>query len=96
VACRGNLPGKVGDPTLITIEFEVMENTWADGLAWGLLEMLARLCRQHPEEIQGERFWHLACRDDTGRPMNMPGHHELSHHVDHLDFLMYDTSQMYL
>jgi hypothetical protein len=28
--------GKVGDPTSITIEFEVRENTWADGLARGL------------------------------------------------------------
>jgi hypothetical protein len=30
--CRG----KVGDPTSITIEFEVRENTWANGLARGL------------------------------------------------------------
>jgi hypothetical protein len=50
--CRGI----VGDPTLITIKFEFMENTWADGLARGLQEMLARLCGQHPEEIQEERF----------------------------------------
>jgi hypothetical protein len=87
--CRG----MVGDPTSITIEFEVRENTWADGLARGLQEMLARVRGQHPEEIQEERFRHLARRDDTGRPMNMPGHHELSHHVDHLDFMLYCTQQ---
>jgi uncharacterized protein (DUF3820 family)/regulator of replication initiation timing len=87
--CRG----KIGDPTLITIEFEVRENTWADGLARGLQEMLAHVCGHHPEEIQEERFRHLAHRDDTGCPMNMPGHHELSHHVDHLDFMLYCTQQ---
>jgi hypothetical protein len=87
--CRGT----VGDPTSITIEFEFMENTWADGLARGLQEMLARLCGQHLEEIQEERFRHLARRDDTGCPMNMPGHNELSHHVDHLDFMLYCTQQ---
>jgi hypothetical protein len=52
--CRG----KVGDPTSITIEFEVRENTWADGLARGLQEMLACVCGQHPEEIQEEHFRH--------------------------------------
>jgi cell division protein FtsB len=87
--CRG----KVGDPTLITIEFEVMENTWANGLAQGLQEMLARLCRQHPKEIPEEHFRHLTHCDDTGCPMNMPGHHEMSHHMDHLDFLMSSTQQ---
>jgi hypothetical protein len=87
--CRG----KVGDPTSITIDFEVRENNWADGLAWGLQEMLARVCGQYPEEIQEERFRHLAHRDDTGCPMNMPGHHELSHHVDHLDSMLYCTQQ---
>jgi vacuolar-type H+-ATPase subunit I/STV1 len=25
--------------------------------------------------------------------MNMPGHNELSHHVDHMDFLLYSTQQ---
>jgi hypothetical protein len=25
--------------------------------------------------------------------MNMPGHNELSHHVDHLDFILYSTQQ---
>jgi hypothetical protein len=56
--------------------------------------MLARLCGEHPEEIQEERFRHLTRRDDTGCPMNMPRHHELSHHVDHLDFLLYSTQQV--
>jgi hypothetical protein len=55
--------------------------------------MFARVCGQHPEEIQEEHFRHLARRDDIGRPMNMPGHHELSHHVDHLDFMLYCTQQ---
>jgi hypothetical protein len=55
--------------------------------------MFARMCEQHPEEIQEEHFWHLARRDDTGRPMNMSRHHELSHHVDHLDFMLYCTQQ---
>jgi hypothetical protein len=85
--------GKVGDPTSPLIEFEIVENTWADALARVLQEMLARMCGKHVEETQEERFWHLAQRDDTGRPMNMPGHHELSHHVDHLDFMLYCTQQ---
>jgi hypothetical protein len=55
--------------------------------------MLARMYGQHIAETQEERFWHLAQCDDPGRPMNMPGHHELSHHVDHLDFMLYCTQQ---
>jgi hypothetical protein len=88
-SCRG----KVGDPTSPLIEFEIVENTWADGLDRGLQEMLARMCGQHVEETHEEHFRHLAQRDDTGRPMNMPGHHELSHHMDHLDFMLYYTQQ---
>jgi vacuolar-type H+-ATPase subunit I/STV1 len=56
-------------------------------------EMLARLCGLHVEEIQTEHFRHLARRDADGRPMNMPRHNELSHHVDHMDFLLYSTQQ---
>jgi hypothetical protein len=79
--------GKMGDPTSMLIEFEIMENSWADGLARGIQEMLARLCGHHVEEIKGFRFQHYARRDDTGRPMEMPPlHHKLRHHVDHLDF----------
>jgi hypothetical protein len=48
--------GKIGDPTYMLIEFEIMENSWADGLARGIQEMLARLCRHHVEEIKGFRF----------------------------------------
>jgi hypothetical protein len=55
--------------------------------------MLACVCGQHPDEIQEEHFRHIARCDDTGRPMNMSGHHELSHHVDHLEFMLYYTQQ---
>jgi hypothetical protein len=86
--------GKMGDPTSMLIEFEIMENCWADGLARGIQEMLARLCGHHVEEIKGFRFQHYARCDDTGCPMEMPPlHHELRHHVDHLDFMLYSTQQ---
>jgi hypothetical protein len=41
----------MGDPTSTPIHFEIMENTWADGLARGIQEMLARLRGHHVEEI---------------------------------------------
>jgi hypothetical protein len=86
--------GKMGDPTSMLIEFEIMENSWANGLARGIQEMLARLCGLHIKEIKGFRFQHYARCDDTGRPMEMPPlHHELRHHVDHLDFMLYSTQQ---
>jgi hypothetical protein len=88
---RASCRGKKGEISSPKIKFKIVENTWADGLVWGMQEMLARLCGLHVEEIQTERFRHLARRDATGRPMNMPGHNELSHHVDHLDFMMYST-----
>jgi hypothetical protein len=86
--------GKMGDPTSMLIEIEIMENSWADGLARGIQEMLACLCGHHVEEIKGFCFQLYAQRDDTGRPMEMPPlHHELRHHVDHLDFMMYSILQ---
>jgi hypothetical protein len=88
-SCRGK-KGKLSSPK---IKFELVENSWADGLVRGMQEMFARLCGLHVEEIQTERFRHLARRDADGRPMNMPGHNELSHHVDHMDFLLYSTQQ---
>jgi hypothetical protein len=48
--------GKMGDPTSMLIEFKIMENSWADGLARGIQEMLARLCGHHIKEIKGFRF----------------------------------------
>jgi hypothetical protein len=75
-SCRGK-KGKLSSPR---IKFELVENTWADGLVRGMQEMLARLCGLHVEEIQTEQFRHLARRDAEGHPMNMPGHNELSHH----------------
>jgi hypothetical protein len=56
-------------------------------------EMLARLCGLHVEEIQVERFRNFARRDADGRPANMPGHHEPSSYIDHMDFLLYSTQQ---
>jgi hypothetical protein len=56
-------------------------------------EMLARLCGLHVEEVQVQRFRNFARRDTDGRPANMPGEHEPSSYIDHMDFLLYSTQQ---
>jgi hypothetical protein len=88
-SCRG----KKGDLSSPRIKFELVENTWADGLVRGMQEMLAHLCRLHAEEIQVEHFQNFARRDADGCPANMPGHHEPSSYIDHMDFLLYSTQQ---
>jgi len=88
-SCRGK-KGMLGSPR---VKFELVENTWADGLVRGMQEMHARLCGLHVEEVQGERFRNFARRDADGRPANMPGQNEPSTYIDHMDFLLYSTQQ---
>jgi hypothetical protein len=90
---RASCRGKKGDLSSPRIKFELVENTWANGLVRGMQEMLARLCGLHVEEIQVERFRNFARRDADGRPANMPGQLEPSSHIDHMDFLLYSTQQ---
>jgi hypothetical protein len=88
-SCRGK-KGVLGSPR---IKFELVENTWADGLVRAMQEMHARLCGLHVEEVQGGRFKDFARRDADGRPANMPGQNEPSTYIDHMDFLLYSTQQ---
>jgi hypothetical protein len=88
---RASCRGKKGDLNFPRIKFELVENTWADGLVRGMQEMHARLCGLHVEEVQGERFRNFARRDADGRPANMPGRNEPSTYIDHMDFLLYST-----
>jgi hypothetical protein len=90
---RASCRGKKGDLSSPRIKFELLENTWADGLVRGMQEMHARLCGLHVEEVQGERFRNFARRDADGRPTNMPGQNEPSTYIDHMDFLLYSTQQ---
>jgi hypothetical protein len=84
--------GKMGNRTSTLIQFEIVENNWVDGLARGMQEMLAHLCGHHVQEIWGLRFQYYARRDHAGCSMEMPPlHHDLRHHVDHLDFMLYST-----
>jgi hypothetical protein len=48
---RASCNSKKGDLSSPRIKFELVENTWADGLVRGMQEMLARLCGLHVEEI---------------------------------------------
>jgi hypothetical protein len=88
-----DLRGKMEPPTSERILFSFRESNWLDGLARALQEALARLCGQNEAAIQGERFAHLARRDSDGEPMGLPLHPELRHHVDHLDFMLFQTQK---
>jgi hypothetical protein len=90
---RGSCRGKKENLSSPRIKFELLENTWADGLVRGMQEMLAQLCGLHVEEVKVERFRNFARRDAEGRPANMPGEHEPSSYIDHMDFLLYCTQQ---
>ncbi|KAK1665921.1 hypothetical protein QYE76_054080 [Lolium multiflorum] len=88
-----DLRGKLEPPTSERILFSFRESNWLDGLARALQEALARLCGQNTEALREERFAHLARRNSDGRPMDVPLHPQLRHHVDHLDFMLYQTQR---
>src|SRR4051812_44881247 len=56
-------------------------------------ESLARLCGQSINQIKGTRFEYCARRDAMVQPLEVRGHPELKHHVDHLSFMMYDRKK---
>ncbi|KAK1602721.1 hypothetical protein QYE76_008202 [Lolium multiflorum] len=86
-----NLPGKPESPMFRQIQFSLRDNTWVDGLARALQESLARLCGQNSVAIEGERFAHFARHSSVGLPLSLPYHPVLRHHVDHLDYMLFET-----
>ncbi|KAK1682142.1 hypothetical protein QYE76_042990 [Lolium multiflorum] len=86
-----NLPGKPESPMFRLIQFSLRDNTWVDGLARALQEALARLCGQNSVAIEGERFAHFARHSSVGLPLSLPYHPVLRHHVDHLDYMLFET-----
>ncbi|XP_071684564.1 uncharacterized protein [Lolium perenne] len=86
-----DLCGRFTLPMSQRIQFSFRENNWADGLARGLQEGLARLCGQNALDLEGERFAYYARHNSLGVPMNLPSHPQLRHHVDHLDFMLSET-----
>ena len=62
-----------------------------DGLARAMQEALARLCGQHVNQIRGTRFYHYARHDLMGEPLAVPGHAEMRHHAEHLDFMLHEV-----
>jgi hypothetical protein len=86
-----NLPGKPESPMFRQIQFSLRENTWLDGLARALQEALARLCGQNSLAIEGERFAHFARHTSLGVPITLPFHPVLRHHVDHMDYMLFET-----
>ena len=88
-----DLRGKMEPPTYERILFSFRESNWLDGLARALQEGLARLCGQNGEALQDPRFAHLARHNSAGEPMDMQPHPELKHHVEHLDFILYQTQK---
>src|SRR5215216_6479110 len=81
-----NLRGKMEAPTSEGIQFSLRENNWLDGLARAMQEALSRLCGQSINQIEGTRFEYYARRDSMGHPLEVLGHPNLKHQVDHLDF----------
>jgi hypothetical protein len=88
-----DLRGKVEPPTSERILFSFRESSWLDGLARALQEALARLCGQNVVAVLASRFANHARRDSFGAPMELQMHPELRHHVDHLDFMLYQTQK---
>jgi len=86
-----DMRGKMEPPTSERIQFSVRENNWMDGLARAMQEALARLCGQHVNQIRGTRFYHYARHDPMGEPLGVPGHPELRHHAEHLDFMLHEV-----
>jgi hypothetical protein len=86
-----NLPGKPEAPMFRQIQFSLRENNWVDGLARAMQEALARLCGQNSVAIEGERFAHFARHSSLGLPLSLPFHPVLRHHVDHMDFMLFET-----
>jgi hypothetical protein len=86
-----DLRGRFTLPMSARIQFSFRENNWADGLARGLQEGLARLCGQNFMDFTDSRFVHYARHNSLGVPMNLPSHPQLRHHVDHLDFMLSET-----
>ena len=86
-----DLRGKMESPTLETIWFSVRGNNWMDGIAKAMQEALARLCGQNVNQIKNTRFFYYPRHDSMGKPLTMPPHPELNHHVAHLDFMLHKT-----
>lgn len=81
------------EPTSEGIHFSLRKNNWLDGIARAMQEALARLCGQSINQIKGTLFEYYARRDAMGQPLEVPGHAELKHQVDHLDFMLYDRQK---
>ena len=54
-------------------------------------EALAHLCGQNINQIQHTRYACYARHDSQGEPLAPPMHPELRHHVNHLDYMLYET-----
>ncbi|KAK1610717.1 hypothetical protein QYE76_034390 [Lolium multiflorum] len=88
-----DLRGKVEPPTSERILFSFRESSWMDGLTRALQEALARLCGQNVVAVLASRFAHHARRDAFGAPMEVQMHPQLRHHVDHLDYMLFQTQK---
>ncbi|KAK1669898.1 hypothetical protein QYE76_058057 [Lolium multiflorum] len=88
-----DLRGKMEPPTSERILFSFRESSWMDGLARALQEALARLCGQNVVAVLASRFAHHARRDAFGAPMAVQMHPQLRHHVDHLDYMLFQTQK---
>ena len=86
-----DMRGKMEPPASERIQFTVRENNWLDGLARAMQEALARLCGHHVNKVKETRFCCYARHDSMGEPMGVPGHPELHHHAEHLDFMLQEV-----
>ncbi|KAK1641536.1 hypothetical protein QYE76_059341 [Lolium multiflorum] len=88
-----DLRGKMEPPTSERILFSFRESSWMDGLVRALQEALAHLCGQNVVAVLASRFDHHARRDSLGAPMEVQMHPQLRHHVDHLDYMLFQTQK---
>ncbi|KAK1679120.1 hypothetical protein QYE76_039968 [Lolium multiflorum] len=79
-------------PTSERILFSFRESNWLDELTRGLRRHL-RASWTNVVRILASRYAHLVRRDAMGVPMELQPHPELRHHVEHLDFMLYQTQK---
>ncbi|KAK1641664.1 hypothetical protein QYE76_059469, partial [Lolium multiflorum] len=82
-----NLPGKPESPMFRQIQFSLRcLGGWTRPCSAGV----SRSSVRRLAAIEGERFAHFARHSSVGLP-RLPYHPVLRHHVDHLDYMLYET-----
>jgi hypothetical protein len=87
------LRGSMVPPRTPTITFEVVEGTWADGLARAMQESIARLTEFHRDDLAGTTFHWYGRRDSAGLPTAVPRHPRLRGYIQDMEHMLFSTQQ---